>query len=92
LSGLPRGPAPMGFYTQPGQRTTIQSVRLAADLPTAQRPAVEVLRTDSATFTALIEAKRNRRDAFYVTPAGKVDLCSIDVPMRATKVTGSTKP
>ena len=92
LSGLPRGPAPMGFYVNPAQRTTIQSVRLAADLPVAQRPSVEVLRTDSATFTALIEAKRNRRDAFYTTPAGKVDLCGIDVPMRVAQTAASTKP
>jgi hypothetical protein len=92
LSGLPRGPAPMGFYTNPAQRTAIQSVRLAADLPAAQRPSIEVLRTDSTTFTALIEAKRNRRDAFYTTPAGKVDLCGIDVPTREAHITASTKP
>ena len=82
LSGLPRGTGPMGFYSQPAQRSVIQSVRLAADLPAAQRPAIEVLRTDSNTFTALIEAKRNRRDAFYAVPAGKIDLCGIDVPVR----------
>ena len=83
LSGLPRGGEPMGFYTDPAQRIVIRSVRLAADLAPAQRPSVDVLRTDSATFNALIEAKRNRHDAFYAVPAGKIDLCSIDVPVRA---------
>lgn len=92
LSGLPRGTGPMGFYAAPAQRTTIQSVRLAADLPVAQRPSLEVLRTDSSTFTALIEAKRNRRDAFYAVPAGKVDLCGIDVPVRTTRLSASTRP
>jgi cyclophilin family peptidyl-prolyl cis-trans isomerase len=92
LSSLPRGDGPMGFYAKPAQRTTIESVRLAADLPPAQRPLVEVLRTDSSTFAALIEAKRNRRDAFYTAPAGKIDLCSIDVPVRAAKTVASTKP
>ena len=92
LSGLPRGTGPMGFYASPTQRTTIQSVRLAADLPPAQRPSVEVLRTDSATFTTLIEAKRNRRDAFYAVPAGKIDLCSIDIPVRTAKITAPAKP
>ena len=82
----------MGFYATPAQRTTIESVRLAADLPPAQRPAVEVLRTDSRTFTALIEAKRDRHDAFYAVPAGKVDLCSIDVPVRTTKTVATAKP
>lgn len=85
LSGLPRGPEPMGFYTDLALRVTIQSVRLAADIPAKQRPAIEVLRTDSATFAALVEAKRNGRNAFYARPAGKVDLCSIDVPVREAK-------
>ncbi len=82
LSSLPRGAGPMGFYDKPSQQVTIQSIQLAADMPAAKRPAVEVLRTDSSTFTALIDAKRNRRDAFYTVPTGKIDLCSIDVPMR----------
>lgn len=85
LSGLPRGPEPMGFYTKPAQRVSIESVRLAADIPAKQRPAIEVLRTDSATFAALVEAKRNGHNAFYARPAGKVDLCSIDVPVREAK-------
>lgn len=37
----------------------------------------------SPGFAALIEAKRNRVDAFYTRPAGKIDLCSISVPTRA---------
>ncbi|GLQ90019.1 peptidylprolyl isomerase [Dyella flagellata] len=82
LSGLPRGTGPLGFYTQASQRVPILSVKLAADLPPAQREKLEVLRTDSGTFAALIEAKRNRRDSFYTLPAGKIGLCNIDVPVR----------
>jgi peptidylprolyl isomerase len=85
LSGLPRGAEPMGFYTKPQQRVAIESVRLAADIPAKQRPAIEVLRTDSASFAALVEARRNGRNAFYARPAGKIDLCSIDVPVREAK-------
>lgn len=85
LSALPRGPAPMGFYTDKSQRVTIESVRLAADMPKAERPKIEVLRTDSPTFARLVEAKRNRRDAFYTVPAGKIDLCSIAIPSREAK-------
>jgi peptidylprolyl isomerase len=84
LSGLPRGSAPMGFYAAPGQRVPIKSVHIAADVPAAQRVDMEVLRTDSATFAALIEAQRNRHDAFYQTSAGKVGLCDISVPVRET--------
>jgi len=60
-------------------------VKLAADMPAKERPNIEVLRTDSATFAALIEAKRNRRDDFYRNPAGKIDLCSINIPVREAK-------
>ncbi|WP_233843226.1 peptidylprolyl isomerase [Dyella sp. 2HG41-7] len=82
LSALPRGTGPLGFYTQAAQRTPILSVKVAADLPASQRENLQVLRTDSATFAAIVEAKRNRRDAFYTLPAGKIGLCSIDVPVR----------
>ncbi|GAB2569526.1 peptidylprolyl isomerase [Dyella jejuensis] len=82
LSGLPRGTGALGFYDKAEQRVPILSVKLAADLPPAQREPLQVLRTDSATFAAIVEAKRNRRDTFYTVPAGKIDLCSIDIPTR----------
>ena len=82
LSSLPRGTGPLGFYEKPAQRITIQSVRLAADLPAAQRANIQVLRTDSPTFAALIEAKRQRRDDFYTVAPGKLDLCSLSAPVR----------
>jgi cyclophilin family peptidyl-prolyl cis-trans isomerase len=91
LSSLPRGTGPMGFYDKPAQQVTIQSIQLAADLPAAQQPSIEVLRTDSKTFAALIDAKRNRRDAFYTVPAGKIDICSIDVPMREISAASTGK-
>ncbi|THD07228.1 peptidylprolyl isomerase [Rhodanobacter lindaniclasticus] len=85
LSALPRGAGPMGFYDKPAQRTPIESVRLASELPPAQRPAVQVLRTDSATFAALLDAQRHRHDAFYKVSSGKVGLCSVDIPVREAK-------
>ncbi len=82
LSTAPRGPAPMGFYADPAQRTPIRALRVAADLPEAERVALELLRTDSPTFAALVEARRNRRDAWYLAPAGRIDLCSVPLPVR----------
>ena len=82
LSGLPRGEGPMGFYDKPAERTPIESVRLVSELPQAQRPIVQVLRTDSATFAALLDAQRHRHDAFYKVSSGKVGLCGIEVPVR----------
>jgi peptidylprolyl isomerase len=85
LATLPRGTGPLGFYEQPSQHVPIATVRLAADLPEAERTRLEVLRTDTATFAALIEARRNRRDDWYKVPAGYIDLCNVPLPVRAGK-------
>ncbi|MDH5829593.1 peptidylprolyl isomerase [Luteimonas sp. M1R5S18] len=82
LSVLPRGPAPLGVYEDAAQRTPIRAITLAADLPEAERERIEVLRTDTPTFDAYVESRRNRRDAFYKRPAGHVDLCNIAIPER----------
>jgi peptidylprolyl isomerase len=82
LSALPRGPAPMGFYADPAQRTAIQSIQRASDVPAKERPRLQVLRTDSRTFADATEARRNRVDDFYKRPAGHIDLCNIPVPVR----------
>ena len=91
LSVLPRGTGPLGFYETPGQRVAIQSIRLAADLKPAERLKLQVLRTDTALFTALVEARRNRRDDFYKRPAGHIDLCNVPLPVR-TAPEPATKP
>ncbi|MDZ4777855.1 MAG: peptidylprolyl isomerase [Alphaproteobacteria bacterium] len=84
LSALPRGTGPLGFYEQPAQRTAIESVRIAAELPEGGVAGkLEALRTTSASFTAIIEARRNRRDDWYKVPAGHIDLCSVPLPVRA---------
>ena len=82
LSVLPRGTGALGFYEKPEQRVPITSIRLAADVPENERTALEVLRTDTPTFAALIEARRNRKDEFYKFPAGYIDVCSVPLPVR----------
>jgi peptidylprolyl isomerase len=85
LTTLPRGTGPLGFYEDPSQRVAIRNVRLAADVPEPERTSLEVLRTDTHTFTAFVEARRNRRDEWYVRPAGYVDLCNVPLPVRTPK-------
>ena len=84
LSALPRGSAAMGFYETPEQRTPIQTVRLLADLPEAQRPQLEVLRTDTATWNTLIESRRHATGDWYVHSAEHINVCNISVPTRPT--------
>lgn len=86
LSALPRGTGALGFYEKPEQRIAIRSVRLAQDVPVGERTQLEVLRTDTPVFAALVESRRNRSDEWYKFPAGKIDLCSVPIPVR-TKTT-----
>lgn len=82
LSALPRGTGRLGFYTRREQRTRIESVTLAADVPPDRRSRLEVMRTDTRAFAELIEARRNRRDAWYKVPAGRANVCNIPIPVR----------
>ena len=82
LSSLPRGSGELGFYSEDEAdlRTPILSVRLASDL--ADPPAYEYLASDSESFARYVEVRANRDDAFYTVPAGGVDVCSVQVPVR----------
>ncbi len=82
LSALPRGSGPLGFYEEPSQATPIRSIRLASNVPESERTALEVLRTDTPLFDAVVESRRNRRDTWYLHPAGHIDLCNVPVPVR----------
>jgi peptidylprolyl isomerase len=82
LSILPRGTGALGFYEKAAQRVPIQSIALASDLPSAQRTALQVLRTDTPLFRAVVESRRNRRDDWYKVPAGHIDLCNVPLPTR----------
>lgn len=82
LSTLPRGTEALGFYAKPEQRVPIRSVRLAADLPAAQQLALEVMRTDTATWQAFVASRRTRREGFFVEPTGRVEVCNVWIPVR----------
>ncbi|MGX5729874.1 peptidylprolyl isomerase [Pseudoxanthomonas beigongshangi] len=85
LSVIKRGPDPMGMYDKPADYTPIKAIRLASDVPEAERTPLQLLRTDSKTFADATEARRNRRDAWYVRPAGHIDLCNVPLPVRLPK-------
>jgi peptidylprolyl isomerase len=82
LSSLPRGTEALGFYKEKSQAAPIASVRLASEMPVGERPAYEVMDTGSATFTHYLNIRANRHDDFYIRPAGGVDLCNVQVPIR----------
>jgi peptidylprolyl isomerase len=82
LSGLRRGPEPMGLYERAADRTAIRLIRLGTEIPETVRPRIEVLRSDSRSFRDATEALRNRVDDFYKRPAGHIDLCNVPIPVR----------
>lgn len=82
LSALPRGPGAMGFYEKAEQRVLIKAIRVATDVPAAERSALEVMRTDTPAFQELIESRRNRREDWFHTQAGHIELCNVPIPVR----------
>src|SRR5208283_3554180 len=82
LSSLPRGSGQMGFYSKTESMVPIRAARVAADLPAAERTRLEILRTDTATFAALIESRRNRPEDFFKVQAGRIDLCNVPIAVR----------
>ncbi len=85
LSVMPRGTGALGFYDKPEQRIAIKGMRVAADVPAAEREKLEVMRTDSKSFAQVIAARRNRSETWFVHPAGRVDVCNVPVPLRAAR-------
>jgi peptidylprolyl isomerase len=85
LSTIPRGPAPMGFFDKPEQNVPIASIKLAADVPEAERSKFEVMRTESATYKAAVEAQRNRGGPWTKVAAGYIELCNAPIPVREQK-------
>ena len=85
LSSLPRGTGALGFYEGEGERVPISSIRIATDLPSAEQPKFEYLSTESGSFAKYADARANRRDPFFIKPAGGADICNVPVPVRPAK-------
>jgi peptidylprolyl isomerase len=84
LTARPRGTGNLGFYqATSGERPIpFRRVRIAADIPAAERPHFEAMRTDGAAFNAYVLGRANRGGTFFNVPAGGVDLCNVNVPVR----------
>ena len=91
LSSLPRGTGPLGFYEKSEQHVPLKAVRIAADLPVADRTALEVMRMDRPIFQQLIEARRNRPEEWYHFQAGHIELCNVPIPVRPIAAKGASK-
>lgn len=84
LAARPRGTGALGFYqADRGERPIpIRRVRIAADMPAAERPRFEHLDTDGPAFARYLTGRANRGGTFFNRPAGGVDICNAPVPVR----------
>ena len=82
LSSLPRGTGDLGFYKERSEHAPIVRARLASQISAGERPSYQYLDTRSASFADYLRLRANRKDAFYIRPAGGVDLCNAPVPVR----------
>jgi peptidylprolyl isomerase len=84
LASRPRGTGNLGFYqTDKGERPIpIARIRVASDMPEAERPRFEYMRTDTETFRRYLTGRANRGGTFFNRPAGGVDICNAPVPVR----------
>ena len=82
LSVMPRGTGPLGFYEKPAQQIPIRSIRVGSELPDSERPKLQALRADSATFGRLLEERRTRPDPWYKHSPGHIGMCNVPLPVR----------
>ena len=82
LSSLPRGTGALGFYEKPEQRIVIKSIRVAIDVPAAERTMLQVLRTDTPTFSALVSARRTRSEASFKYKVSRIEVCNVPIPAK----------
>jgi peptidylprolyl isomerase len=74
-----------GVIQDPAKQDRILRMRIAADLPPANQPHFQVIRTESATFAVKKEERRNITSAFFFRkPPEILDLCIMPVAVKRT--------
>jgi peptidylprolyl isomerase len=80
VRALKASPNPDGIVQDPDRMVR---VRVASDLPDAERPTAAMINTASPTFQTLVERARQARGADF-------SICDIDLPARVTPPTPAT--
>jgi peptidylprolyl isomerase len=75
-----------GVIEDPAQRDPIVSMRVASDIPEAERPTFEIMRTDGQAFHDAKAGRRNRtHEFFFETPPPVIEACHMPGPVRVTE-------
>jgi len=74
-----------GVIADASKRDPIIRVRIASDLRAAERPAYQVIRTESKTFADAVESRRHPTSPFYFRkPPPVLDICGVPVAVKRT--------
>ena len=72
-----------GVIADLSKRDQIIRIRIAADLPAAERPVFQVMRTESKSFADAVEARRHPTAPFYFRkPPPVLDVCGVPVGVK----------
>jgi cyclophilin family peptidyl-prolyl cis-trans isomerase len=66
----------------------ILSMRIGADMPEADRTALEILRSDTPTFQRYVASRRNRPEEFFYFRPDYINVCDLPYPVREISDTG----
>ncbi|MEH3105509.1 MAG: peptidylprolyl isomerase [Sphingomonas phyllosphaerae] len=80
LSSLPRSDAPMGFYADAAEHTPIVAMRLAIDIPAAERPRYQYRAADNPRFAAMIRRREN--PPAPTIGGGGIEVCEVPLEVR----------
>ncbi len=74
-----------GVIADVHKRDPIIRMRIAADIPAKDRPAYQVIRTESKTFSDALELRRHPTSPFYFRkPPPVLDICGVPVAVKRT--------
>jgi peptidylprolyl isomerase len=71
-----------GVIQDPARRDPIVRVQMAADMPEADRPRVQVMDPASKAFEAFKAQRRNPAPDFYKRVSPNLDICAFNAPIR----------
>ena len=60
----------------------IESIQVAADLPSSSVLAIEVMDTNSLSFKQLLKSRKNRSGEWFVHQHDYMDACGVPIPVR----------
>ena len=69
-----------GVIQDASKRDPIVRVQMAADMPAAERPSIQVTDTTSAAFADYKAQRRNPAPEFYKKPSSNLDICAFNAP------------